>query len=223
MGAKRIVESRERAASGGDGLYWKYESRIKTAESVLGGTVTGDGEIFAMRRDSYTPIPDGVVNDDLFLSLRLVARGQKIIYEPLATAIEEASMTIREDFRTKVRMIAGGLQCLPQEWTAICSSAGFAFKFFSHKILRWTMPVYLMLALVGSAFAPGGSLLHALFVAQLAMYGLAVIGWLLNRLGRRPSVCYVPFYFLVMNLAAVAAMTRVVRGGQTALWSKAAR
>src|SRR6185436_4557011 len=32
-GAKKVVTSRERAASGGDGLYWKYESKIKVAES----------------------------------------------------------------------------------------------------------------------------------------------------------------------------------------------
>ena len=223
-GAKRIVASRERAASGGDGLYWKYESRIKAAESRLGGTVTADGEIFALRRDAYTPIPPGVVNDDLFLTLRIVERGGAVVYEPRATATEEASLTMIEDYRTKVRMIAGGLQDLRREWRAICSSASFAFKFISHKLLRWTMPLFLTLALAGSAIAASSSsALRLLLVAQLGFYALAIVGWGLNRMGVRPAPVYVPFYFLLMNVAAVAAMVRCFRGGQSTLWTKAAR
>ena len=223
-GAKRIVASRERAASGGDGLYWLYESRIKAAESELGGTVTADGEVFAMRRDAYTPIPAGVVNDDLFLTLRIVERGGAVVYEPRATATEEASLTMVEDYRTKVRMIAGGLQDLRREWRAIRSSASFAFKFISHKVLRWTMPLFLLLALAGSAIASApGSMLRLLFLAQVGLYTLALVGWGLNRVGLRPAPFYVPFYFLLMNVAAVAAIVRCFRGGQSTLWAKAAR
>ncbi|HWL64122.1 MAG TPA: glycosyltransferase family 2 protein [Steroidobacteraceae bacterium] len=223
-GAKRIVASRERAASGGDGLYWRYESRIKAAESGLGGTVTADGEVFALRRDAYVPIPPGVVNDDLFLTLRIVEQGGAVVYEPRATATEEASLTMLEDYRTKVRMIAGGLQDLRREWRAICSSPSFALKFVSHKILRWTMPLFLLLALAGSAIASApGSVLRALLLAQVAFYALAAVGWGLNRAGMRPTPFYVPFYFLLMNIAAVAAMVRCFRGGQSTLWAKAAR
>jgi cellulose synthase/poly-beta-1,6-N-acetylglucosamine synthase-like glycosyltransferase len=222
-GAKKIVASRERAASGGDGLYWRYESKIKTAESALGGTVTADGEIFALRKASYREIPANVINDDMYLTFRLVDEKLRVVYEPDAVAVEEASITIREDFNTKVRMIAGGMQSMRLELRTIFSSAGFAAKFLSHKLLRWIMPLVLLTLFVTSALLVGRQPFGALFAAQIAFYLLAALGWLLNGRNSRPTFAYVPFYFVVMNCAAAGGLWRYLRGRHSVLWTKAAR
>jgi cellulose synthase/poly-beta-1,6-N-acetylglucosamine synthase-like glycosyltransferase len=222
-GAKKIAASLDRAASGGDGLYWVYESRIKTAESRLGGTVTADGEIFALRRDAYHPIPPHVINDDMYLTFRLVDAGLRVVYEPDAIAVEEASMTIREDFNTKVRMIAGGMQSLRTEWRTIFGSGWFTLKFISHKLLRWLMPLVLATLLVSSAVLAAAPLYRALFLAQAGFYLLALLGWWLNARDSRPAFAYVPFYFVAMNFAAAGGLWRFLRGRQSVLWSKAAR
>jgi biofilm PGA synthesis N-glycosyltransferase PgaC len=226
-GAKKIVASRERAASGGDGLYWRYESKIKTAESALGGTVTADGEIFALRKASYREIPAHVINDDMYLTFRLVDEKLHVVYEPDAIATEEASITIREDFNTKVRMIAGGMQSMRLELRTIFSSVGFALKFLSHKLLRWIMPLVLLTLLVTSALLaarpPFAALPGVILWAQVAFYALAALGWLLNARDSRPTLAYVPFYFVVMNFAAAGGLWRYVRGRHSVLWTKAAR
>ena len=222
-GAKKIVASRERAASGGDGLYWRYESKIKTAESALGGTVTADGEIFALRRESYREIPAAVINDDMYLTFRLVDEKLRVVYEPEAIATEEASITIREDFDTKVRMIAGGMQSMRLELRTIFSSVGFAVKFLSHKVLRWLMPLVLLTLLATSAALAAQPVFAALLAAQLAFYLLAAFGWLLNGRNSRPTLVYVPFYFVVMNFAAAGGLWRYLRGRHSVLWTKAAR
>ncbi len=222
-GAKKITESRERAASGGDGLYWRYESKIKLAESRLGGTVTADGEIFALRRVDYRPIPASVINDDMYLTFRLVDAGQRVVYEPAAFAVEEASMTIREDFNTKVRMIAGGMQSLRPEWRTIFGAGWFSVKFLSHKLLRWLMPLVLATLLVSSGLLAGQQVFRELFFAQVLFYLLAALGWVLNARNTRPGFAYVPFYFVAMNFAAAGGLWRYLRGRQSVLWSKAAR
>lgn len=222
-GAKKIYASRDRAASGGDGLYWRYESKIKLAESRLGGTVTADGEIFALRRDAYRPIPASVINDDMYLTFRLVEAGQKVVYEPSAVAVEEASMTIREDFNTKVRMIAGGMQSIRSEWRTIFCSGWFSLKFASHKLLRWLMPLVLATLLVSSGMLVAQPLFRLLFGAQVLFYLLAVLGWMLNARNTRPAFAYVPFYFVAMNFAAAGGLWRYLRGRHSVLWSKAAR
>lgn len=222
-GAKKIIASRERAASGGDGLYWRYESKIKLAESRLGGTVTADGEIFALRRNGYSPIPASVINDDMYLTFRLVDAGERVVYEPAAVAVEEASMTIREDFNTKVRMIAGGMQSLRSEWRTIFFSGWFSVKFASHKLLRWLMPLVLAALLVSSGLLFSAPLYRALFLAQVVFYLLAAVGWMLNARNARPAFAYVPFYFVVMNFAAAGGLWRFLRGRHSVLWSKAAR
>ncbi len=222
-GAKKIFEARERAAAAGDGLYWRYESLIKTAESRLGGTVAADGEIFALRRAQYAPIPRHVVNDDMHLTLRLVERGLRLVYEPTATASEEGSFTIREDFNVKVRMIAGGLQNTCAEWRTVFGSGAFTFKYLSHKILRWLMPLFMLGLLVSSALLARTTPYNLLFAAQLFFYGLAALGWWLNARGQRGALFYVPFYFVAMNAAAAGGLLRFLRGSQTPLWTKAAR
>ena len=222
-GAKKIIESRERAASGGDGLYWRYESKIKLAESRLGGTVTADGEIFALRRADFHPIPSSVINDDMYLTFRLVDAGKRVVYEPDAEAVEEASITIREDFNTKVRMIAGGMQSLRSEWRTVFGSGWFSLKFASHKLLRWLMPLVLITLLATSGLLSGRPLYGALFLAQVLFYLLAALGWLLNSRNTRPVFAYVPFYFVAMNFAAAGGLWRFLRGRHSVLWSKAAR
>ena len=222
-GAKKIIESRERAASGGDGLYWRYESKIKLAESRLGGTVTAEGEIFALRRADFHPIPSSGSNDDMHPTFRLVDAGKRVVYEPDAEAVEEASITIREDFNTKVRMIAGGMQSLRSEWRTVFGSGWFSLKFASHKLLRWLMPLVLITLLATSGLLSGRPLYGALFLAQVLFYLLAALGWLLNSRNTRPVFAYVPFYFVAMNFAAAGGLWRFLRGRHSVLWSKAAR
>jgi hypothetical protein len=145
------------------------------------------------------------------------------VYEPDAVATEEASITIREDFNTKVRMIAGGMQSMRLELRTIFSSVGFALKFLSHKLLRWLMPLVLLTLLATSAALAARPMFGALLAAQLAFYVLAALGGLANARASRPTLLYVPFYFVVMNFAAAGGLWRYVRGRHSVLWTKAAR
>lgn len=222
-GVKRVVENRQRAASVGDSLYWRYESVIKLAESKLGGTVAADGEIFALRRDLYWPIPPEVINDDAFLTLAIVMQGYEVGYDPAATSTEEASVSIAEDFRVKVRMIAGGYQFLGMYWRHLIKTGWFAFKFISHKILRWTMPLYLITLLLISAMRCAEVAYELLLVAQFLFYGIAAVGAISLSIRQASKLVYIPFYFTTMNLAALAGLVKFLRGGQTVLWAKAAR
>lgn len=222
-GAKRIIENQERAASIGDGLYWRYESFIKHAESHLGGTVAADGEIFAMWKNLYRSIPEDVINDDAFLTLAIVEQGQILAYEPSASATEEASISIMDDFRVKVRMIAGGFQFINRYWSIVIRHKLFAFKFISHKLLRWVMPIFLITLIVVSIAQYEKWPYPLLLIAQATFYGMAVIGMLAPRLRQSTKILYIPFYFTVMNIAALIGLTKFIRGKQTVAWHKAQR
>lgn len=222
-GAKKVIADADRMASTGDGLYWRYESRIKEAESELGGTVTGDGEIFAVRRRLFAPIPAGVVNDDMYITLRLVASGHQVAYEPRAVASEEGSLTIGEDFAVKVRMIAGGLRGALTDWRVTLCSGWFAVRFISHKLLRWLMPLLLAGILLANLAVLEEPVYQALLAAQLLFYATAFVGWVMQFRGSSALLWYVPFYFVAMNMAAAAGIWRFLRGGQSPLWAKARR
>ena len=75
-GEKRIaLQDKANAASGGEGLYWKYESALKQLDSRLYSAVGAAGELFAIRRELYEEMPADTLLDDFILSLRIVMRG----------------------------------------------------------------------------------------------------------------------------------------------------
>ena len=70
-GEKRIaVQDKDNAASGGEGLYWKYESALKKLDSRLYSAVGAAGELFAIRRELYEEMSADTLLDDFTLSLR---------------------------------------------------------------------------------------------------------------------------------------------------------
>ena len=223
-GAKRIKPDANRQSSLGDGLYWRYESAVKFAESRLGTITNADGEIFAVRRDLYSTIPEHIINDDAQITLDLVKQGYRVRYEPEARSYELASIHIRDDFQVKVRMVAGGYQTLvANAFTLFPLRSWFAWAFFSHKTLRWLAPLFLILMLVTSAALSPEPLYLAAFLAQLGFYGLALVGHRRIGQGTLPIAIYVPFYFTSMNLAALWGLLRFLRRRQTVQWSKAQR
>ena len=222
-GLKQIRADDDRESSVGDGLYWKYEAAIKTAESELGSITAADGEIFAIRRDLFHPMDPSLINDDAALTLAIIQAKKRVVYEPAARSFEHASITIADDFNVKVRMISGGFQTLHRNWRLLFSPVEpFAWQFFFHKTLRWIAPELLIVLFVGCATQLHQPKFAALFTLQCVFYAMALGGAAMRWLtGRIPMILYLPFYFCAMNLAALFGLYRYLSG--TTTWRKAAR
>lgn len=228
-GRKTILPHGERESARGDGAFWDLESRLKTAESRLGSIPTGDGEIFAVRRSAFRRLDESIINDDMAITLDLVAQGLRVVYELGAVSEEQASRTLEEDFRVKARMVSGGFQILARYRSHFFPPAsGFAVQFLLHKTLRHLMPVLLLLLLWASAWlalVPGGHVFYAVFFGlQLAFYSLAAVGFL--RRGRKKNVgpLYLPLYYCFMNLAALRGLYYFLSNADgVAVWKKAER
>lgn len=223
-GLKQIHGAPERESSQGDSLYWKYESAIKEAESRLGSITTADGEIFAIRRSLYQPIDESVINDDAEITLDLVRKGYRVLYERYALSFEHASIRIEDDFHVKVRMVSGGFQTIARYWAFLLPPRSwFAFAFFSHKILRWLAPELLILIATSSLWLINQPFFLAMTMLQVFFYLLATAGWLTRNRQCRSTILYVPFYFCAMNLAALYGLWRFLTRSQSTQWRKAER
>lgn len=110
-GEKRIaVQAKDNAASGGEGIYWRYESTLKALDARLYSAVGAAGELFAVRRELFAEMERDTLLDDFVLSLRIAMQGYIIAYCTEAYAIESGSADMREEEKRKVRIAAGGLQ-----------------------------------------------------------------------------------------------------------------
>jgi cellulose synthase/poly-beta-1,6-N-acetylglucosamine synthase-like glycosyltransferase len=210
-----------------DGVYWKYETFLKLCESRLGALLGSNGAIYAIRRDLFEGIPPDTVLDDFVIPLLARMRtGKRIIYDPQARAEEETPKGICQEFKRRTRLGAGGFQCIGMLRELLQPRHGWtAFTFWSHKVLRWACPLFLLVALATNvALATvGGPLFAVLLAGQFLFYALAVLG---TRLTARSKVCKairVTTMFALMNAALMLGFVRWARGTQRAAWERTVR
>ncbi|HKW14775.1 MAG TPA: glycosyltransferase family 2 protein [Candidatus Krumholzibacteria bacterium] len=218
VGGHRYAEDATSAGQS-ESLYWRYESRIKALESSIGSVVVANGPIFAVRRTLFRDLFTDVGND-LQTPLDVASLGYETVYEPRAMAVERATDLWEEEFGRKVRMVMRGLTA----WKRMRShmSAQHLWQFISHKLIRWCVGALLVITLVSSAVLARDNVYFAAFLAlQLLCYAAAFAGFMMRRSERMPGVLKVPFYFTMVNFAAMVAMGRFVIGGRQSMWEKA--
>lgn len=204
----------------GESLYWRYESRVKVLESRLESVLVANGSIFAARRELVREIYPDVAND-FQIPFDVANQGYGVVYEPRAIAIECSAEHWEEEFGRKVRIVLRGITGFSRLRPRIRGVR--LWQFVSHKLLRWSVGAFLLVLLASSMALASRSTGYALFLAlQLLCYVAAAAGWAVRRRPSVPRALYVPFYFTMVNWAALAAMVRFVAGGRQAVWEKAA-
>lgn len=222
-GAKHIYENDSREASKGDGLYWKYESKIKAAESHLGSITAAEGEILAVRKSMFKPIDHNKINDDAAITFDIVKSGARIIYEKEAKAFEQASKNLMDDFHVKVRMASGGYQTMVEEKSYLFPPGNwFAFTFISHKVLRWFTPHLMILVFLLSIALMTKPVIFLFLLLQVVFYSVSFYGWK-YRMRDLPGYIYIPMYFSSMNLALFMGFIKFLNKKQGVNWKKVER
>ena len=227
-GEKRIqAKVADQAAGAGEGMYWKYESFLKRLDSELLTIVGAAGELFSFRTSLFIPVEKDAILDDFMLSMRIAAKGYRVIYEPEASALETASASIKEELKRKIRICAGGWQSMSRLMPILFPFPNFmlTFQYISHRVLRWTIVPLLLIALLilNAYLAFQTPLYFVLFLFQLCFYFLALLGWILATKNIKLKVLFVPYYFLIMNYAVLAGFIRFVKGSQSAAWERSKR
>lgn len=228
-GEKRISVREKDAASGaGEGIYWKYESKLKKWDSELYSVVGAAGELFSIRTALFTPVPADTIVEDFFMTLTIAQKGYRIVYEPEACAMEGPSATVGEELKRKIRIAAGGMQAVAR-LRPLLNPWRFgilSFQYISHRVLRWTLaPLSLPLLLVSNILlACTGLLFFQIFLTlQLLFYALVFVGFLLEQRKIKLKVFFVPYYFFIMNYAVYMGFLRFIKGSQSVLWERAKR
>ena len=228
-GEKRVWIDQKSDATAGEGIYWKYESKLKKWDSDLNSVVGAAGELFSIRTSLYEPVEKDTLLDDFIISMRIAAKGFKIVYEPEAFAMETSSENIKEELKRKVRIAAGGIQSILRlkELLNFFRYPMLSFQYISHRVLRWTVIPFLIIfvfALNILIIIRGSSVLYLIFFSgQIIFYMAAALGWLLEKRQLRNKFLFIPYYFVLMNYAVLAGIKRFYTGAQQVTWDKAKR
>jgi len=229
-GEKRVAARTEgQVAAEGEGMYWKYESTLKRWDSELYSAMGAAGELFAVRMEHYREAPSNALLDDFMMSMLIVGDGHKIAYTSEAYAMEYGSADMHEESKRKRRIAAGGLQSIwwlrklmnPLRYPAV------SFQFISHRVLRWSLTPFAMLALIPINIAlvmmGAGKVYILILVLQALFYLAALAGWLLEKAGRKNKLLYIPYYFMFMNLNVFRGIGYLRTHRLSGTWEKAKR
>jgi len=202
--------------STGGNTYLDYESSINRLESQLGSVLVCDGSIFCMRRSLYSDVRPELAND-LELPLRVGHTGAWVLFEPSARSREHATLCAREEFSRRKRICGQGILAM---WSLRRHLSGLrAWQFLSRKLLRWFSLVPMVMIFVASVASRGDRWFAGALALQLVFVALATVGWLTIWQGKKPGrVFALPFYFLLVNIAAVNGIVEAILGRRFAVW-----
>ncbi len=192
--------------------YWEQERRLREAEARVNSSVGVTGAIYAMWRDRWSPLPAGLILDDLYVPMRRVLAGDRVGFEADAVATDTRTTQPGQEFRRKVRTLTGNLQLcawLPGVLDPRANPIWLAFV--CHKLLRLLTPYCLLAVLVGTAgmivrLAPSSV---GILLVSIAVVTLIV---LLSRDPLSRKVRSAAVWGVTMQAAAVVATINGLRG-----------
>jgi glycosyltransferase involved in cell wall biosynthesis len=205
----------------GRALFWSYERQMRVWETRVHSMIGVAGCSYAMRRALYLPLDESVISD--FVEPGLVtARGHRTVLEVDAPVYEPAeSYTLGEELHRRARVITRGLRGAYRlrQLANPLRHPWFATVLWSHRILRWLLPIFLLLMLGSSAvLVDEGWIYRVVLWGQLAVYGAGAVAFALDRQHVRFPGMFVPLYFCLISLAPLLALGWLLRGETKAAW-----
>lgn len=203
-----------------EGFYWRYETWIKLNESKTGSVVGGDGAIYAIRKPLFEPMHASDLSD--FVNpLHIVRQGYLCLYDSDARSYEQAGESYEKEYRRKVRIVNRAWRALWKNRDLLnpLRYGAFALKLLSHKLLRWLAPIFMVAALASNVLLALSGEYVLLLALQAAFYLVAWAGYLLRDHERLPGLMKIPYYFCLMNIAALQGVVESFTGKTYTTWT----
>lgn len=206
----------------GEGAYVKYEMWLRSLESRLAGLVGLSGSFFACRKevcegwDTESP-------SDFNTALRTAKNGMVAISCPDVLGYYKDISDPDKEYQRKVRTVIRGITSIARhkEVLNINQYGLFSFQVWSHKVMRWAVP-WFMLAVLLLSFFGSSAFAKLVFWLQVPVYLAAVIGWKMPQ-HRDNSAIKIIFFFFQVNIAIAEACIKFFTGTRMTVWTPSKR
>lgn len=220
VGGELVYMDRNKSLIGEEsGFYWKYEKFLKKKESRITSLIGVSGCCYALRKDLYKPIRPDLISD--FVIAQMIYKdGKKVIYEPDAVSYEDANSSSKDEFKMRVRVAVRTLFgiCYMKSLLNPFKYGFYSLQLISHKILRYMVPVFLVILLLLNIAinTHTNTLIYKVSLyLQLIFYFTALLGFILRN---RKNPFQISYYFCLTNFALLIGMLRFLSGERKVLW-----
>jgi cellulose synthase/poly-beta-1,6-N-acetylglucosamine synthase-like glycosyltransferase len=218
-GVPRYQNDRETSVAENESIYLRYETWLRTQESNCGLLAMASGSLFAMRRCLWKPL-DPNVGDDFALPLQVALMRMRTVLDSRAVVFTRLTQNQPDSmFRLKIRIVNKDLRALLANGRILnpFRYGEIAASLWSHKLLRWFVPYFLMALFTSNIFLYHVPFYRAVFLAQLVFYGTGLIGFAL-RDNRLAFPLFIPMSFCLVNLASLVGTAKCLFGRTSGKW-----
>ena len=208
----------------GEGAYVRYEMWLRDLESRFHSLVGLSGSFFAARR-SVCQKWDNRVQSDFGTALSCVQLGLRAVSDRRVIGYYKNISDNRKEYQRKLRTVTRGMGSLRirAEVLNVFRYGRFSFEVFSHKLMRWATPWFLLGALATNAvLAVRHSFYEVLLVMQLTFY-LSPVAMRIAPGLRKIGVARIGVYFVEVNVAILHAALLTLTGRTILTWEPSKR
>lgn len=208
----------------GEGLYVKYEMWLRRQESRVNSLVGLSGSFFAARRlicdDWNIKVPS-----DFNTAFNCIRKGYISVSCPALLGLYKNIRNYKGEYARKYRTAVRGFSAISSNLDILnpFKTGFFAFQIWSHKILRWSVPWFLVALLVSTLYLYNESIIYIIILfVQLVFYCAVIVGAYSDRM-REKFIFRVPFYFMQVNIAIAHAFVAYIFGKRITVWDPSVR
>ncbi len=219
---KFITES---GTPAGEGVYVKYEMFLRKLETKVKGLIGVSGSFFAARKEVCHDWPEDVASD-FNTVLNGIKLGYRAVSDPDVAGYYPDLKEGHSEFPRKIRTVITGFGVFfnTLEIMNVFKYGLYAWEIFSHKLMRWLVPWFLLLLFVVSTI---GTIQHdtistIMFALQLLFYSSALLGKYSEML-KKIFFIKIPFYFMEVNAAIAVAWLQYAAGKRVKMWEPSKR
>ena len=208
----------------GEGAYVRYEMWLRQLESARRGLVGLSGSFFAVRKSILGTWDPGIPSD-FACALKTVQAGMIAVSNPRVHGIYKDVADPGKEYGRKVRTAIRGMTAVLRlaEVLNPLRYGLFSFQVWSHKVMRWLVPWFLLGLLISSWWlAEAGTIYRAAFWLQCAGYAAVVLTHWIPAL-RAATVLRLGYYFVQANVALATAGIQLLAGKRIVVWTPSAR
>jgi glycosyltransferase involved in cell wall biosynthesis len=203
----------------GEGLYVKYEMWLRRLESKINSVVGLSGSFFAARKEVCEDFSANMQSDFRTL-LNSIKKGLRGISDEKAIGYYQHAINEKQEFNRKVRTVLRGQTVFFNnlEFLNIFKYGLFSFQYLCHKLLRWSVPILMIIILLTNFLLITRSVIYqiSLFL-QIGFYTMGVLS-LLNKLPGANKLMKIPEYFIMVNYSILIAWLKLIRGERVISW-----
>ena len=217
-GLIKYVNPAKASVGEAEGIYWKYEKKIRELESALCSLPSVSGTFYAVRKELYPYKMREWLADDLVVPIYVKKQGFHTVLDEKAICYERTVSSIKEEIAKRVRITIQNIRGLIEQKDILnpFKYGLFSLIIISHKLFRLLVPIFLVILFVSNLFLLQTSgIFLGLFLLQIIFYLIGAGGHFMKR---QHKLINSLFYFCLSNWAILLGIIRYLKGEKVITW-----